>query len=96
MASIQNGQAEILTFVGPALALAFENAICLTLQCDEKDAYVSYTEGGLQIETQRFKLLAIPQNESVLTLPFSQPQSGLLYFASSDPALSARVVMWQM
>lgn len=96
MASIQNGEAQLLTFIGSALALAFENSVCVTLQSENKDVYVSYSEGGLQSESTRFKLLTVPQNESILTLPFSQPRSGLLFFASADPAATARVTMWQI
>mgnify|MGYP003676601282 CR=1 FL=1 len=97
MGSIQNGEAQILTFTGQALALAYDQAVCLTLQCQVEDVFVSYSEGGLQNESTRFKISQFAsQEESYLVLPFSTPRSGILYFASANVAAASRVVMWQI
>lgn len=97
MGSIQDGEAQILSFAGQAIAFTYTNAVCLTLQCQTNDVFVSYSEGGLQSETSRFKISQFAsQEESYLILPFSQPRSGTLFFASANVAAAARVVMWQI
>jgi len=98
MASIQNGEAQILTYTdGPMLAFRYENAITLVLQSLEKDSWFAYSEGGLQFESQRMKLSQDSSQTNVpLILNFSEPRSGTLYFASVNPTDTSRVVMWQL
>ena len=98
MASIQSGTAQILTYTdGPMLALRFENAITLVLQSLTHDTWVSYSEGGLQISSQRFKLSKDGTDSNTpLTLNFSQPRSGTLYFASANGSAESTVNMWQV
>lgn len=98
MASIQSGTAQILTYAdGPMLALRFENAITLVLQSLTHDTWFSYSEGGLQISSQRFKLSKDGTDSNTpLTLNFSQPRNGTLYFASANGSAESTVNMWQV
>ena len=57
MPSIQSGEAQILTYTdGEMLSFRFENCITLILQSLVYDTWVSYSEGGLQSASQRFKV----------------------------------------
>ncbi len=95
MGSIQNGVTELLTQVGPFLALRFENAITLCLRASSQSAWMSYSEAGLQYASQRFK---IQQDDVIdfMIINFSEPRSGTLYFASVDAINTGRIAMWQL
>jgi len=97
MASIQNGEAQLLDYTGGSmLALRYENTVTLVLQALEQDAWFSYSEGGLQFESSRMKLSSDNSQTNVpLILNFSEPRSGTLYFASANALSTARVIMWQ-
>ena len=93
MGSIQSGDAQVLTFTGPALAFTYTNAQVLILSTQTHDTYVSYSEGGLQQDSTRFKIQKESQ-EQIIPLPLRA--SGFLYFASANVAATALVTMWQI
>lgn len=100
MPSIQSGEAQILTYTdGEMLSFRFENCITLILQSLVYDTWVSYSEGGLQSASQRFKV-AVQSDGSTkhtpLTLNFSQPRSGTLFFASANAGATSTLCMWQI
>ena len=99
--TIQGGTAQILTFNGPALALSYSNAQSLTIGCLSHAVYISYSEGGLQSDTTRFKLQKMNDAAAIsplngMTLTFNTPSSGTLYFASTHNANTAQVYMWSV
>ena len=97
MGSIQSGDAQILTFVGPALALAYTNAQTLMVKSQTHDVYISYSEGGLQQDSSRYKLQKDEETISNgLIIPLPNLSTGILYFASANVGASALVSMWQM
>ena len=98
MGSIQSCVGQILTFTGNNWnALRFEDAVTLVLSSEDHDSWMSYSESGLQFETQRFKISKpTVGNNTPLVLNFSTPQSGTLYFASANAAVASRVAMWQI
>jgi len=98
MGSIQSCVGQILGFTGNKWnALRFENAVTLVLSSETQDSLVSYSEAGLQFETQRFKLkVGSGTSNNSLILNFSTPQSGTLYFASANAGTASRVTMWQI
>ncbi len=96
MGSIQSGDAQILTFVGPALALAYTNAQTLLLKSQTHDVYISYSEGGLQQDSSRWKLQKEGDEGSPLIIPLPNLSTGILYFASANAGATALVSMWQM
>jgi hypothetical protein len=97
MTSIQGGTATVLGSAGQALAFAYTDAISLILQVRTNDAWISLSEGGLDVDSQRFKLhkdsSPDPNN---LVLTFSQPTTGIIYFASASALADANIVMWQI
>tara|TARA_R110000824_G_scaffold75627_4_gene191818 strand:+ start:92 stop:379 length:288 start_codon:yes stop_codon:yes gene_type:complete len=95
MGSIQTGNAEVLTFNGSALAFAYTNAQVLILSTQDNDAYISYSEGGLQLNQTRWKIKKAPDGE-ILILPIPLLASGMLYFASANASATARISLWQM
>lgn len=98
MGSIQSGDAQILTYTnGEMLSFRFDNCITLVLQSLTLDTWVSYSEGGLQSASQRFKVSADGTNTNTpLTLNFSQPRSGTLFFASANAGATSTITMWQI
>ena len=98
MSSIQGGTAQTLTFNGQALALSFSDCQSLTIASYSHPVYISYSEGGLQSDTTRFKLQKVndssAEGDYALVLTFNTPQDGTLYFASANAVASATVSMW--
>ena len=96
--TIQTGTAELLTFTGRALSFTYTDAQVLILVCRTHSVYASYSEAGLQNESTRFKIQklndAASEGPDGLTIPFSTPSSGTLYFASASGASSAILSMW--
>ena len=96
MGSIQSGDAQILTYNGAALALAYTNSQVLVLLCQTHDVYFSYSEGGLQQDSTRWKMVKGGTTGSPLIIPLPNLSSGILYFASANAGVAASVSMWQM
>ena len=98
--TIQGGTAQILTYTGPALALSYSNSQSLTIACRSHAVYISYSEGGLQSDSSRFKLQKINDSSAEgpdgMTLTFNTPSSGTLYFASASNTNTAQVYLWSV
>ena len=96
--SIQGGTAQILTFAGEPLSLAYSDVQSLTIACYTHFVYISYSAGGLQSSTSRFKLQKVNDSAAEgpdgITLTFNVPSSGVLYFASANAGTAAEVAMW--
>ena len=98
--TIQTGDAQVLSFTGKALSFTYSDAQVLILVCRTHSVYASYSEAGLQSETTRFKIQklndAASEGPDGLTIPFSTPSSGTLYFASANAGSSAILSMWSI
>ena len=98
--SIQSGTAQVLTFTGSALALEYNNAISLTITCRTHAVWMAFSESALQHDGMRMKVMK--ENVTAadapyhITLSFSMPRTGLLYFASTDAANTASVTLLQI
>lgn len=99
-ASIVGGSANPLTS-NEILELAFTKAQSLSIQCQDYDAFMSFSSEGLQHASSRFKLSRFATNdgtgESVLTLTFPiKSFTGTLFFASANATNASTVVVWQI
>jgi len=100
MSSIQAVEAPPLTAASfPAVMV--QNAQTIVIQTEDFDAYMSYSEGGLQQDATRFRIInatggaGTDDSGIMLTFPL-KPYSGLLYFASRNGASNAKVCVWQV
>ena len=96
MSSIQGGTAQVVG-TGPVLALSFSDCQSLNLAARTHAIYISYSEGGLEQDSTRYKLQKLNDSTAEgpdgMTITFNTPTSGILYFASAG-AGSATVHMW--
>ena len=98
MGSIQGGIAKVAGS-NDNLAIAIPNAQTIVIQCREKDAFMAYSEGGLQQLPSRLKLSQFENTDGtqssglVLTFPHS-PFSGTLWFQSTSGVDTAEIVVW--
>ena len=98
--TIQSGTAQILTFNGPALALNYTNSQCLIITCTVHSVLASYSESGLQSSQSRFRIHGnVPpatEGPMSLTIPFTTPSSGTIFFASEHITDAANLMLWSL
>jgi hypothetical protein len=81
------------------VAVRFTNAQSIALQATNADAWVAYSEGGLTLETTRFKLSQYDTPDGtgssglVLTFPL-KPYTGTLWFASASGSTDSKIHVW--
>ena len=99
MTSIQVVTAPQISAGAQYVAVRFENVQSIVLQATAADAWVAYSEGGLSLETTRFKLSQFDAggvnrlDGLVLTFPL-KPYTGTLWFASASGSTDAKVHVW--
>ena len=100
MTSIQAVVAPILT-ASEFVAVSFENVQTIALQATGKDAWVAYSESGLNQSVSRFKLSQFDSPDGsgdsalVLTFPHA-PYSGTLWFASAHGSDTSTIHIWSI
>ena len=95
--TMQTVTAPILTTTDGFPAIRFENATVIIMQSLDYDTYISYSEGGLNIETQRFKISKKSTDyEEPTIIPLARPTTGLLYAASANGANPSTFRLWSL
>lgn len=97
--TIQAGTAQILTYNGPALALAYSNSQAIMLKVTTHDVYASYSEVGLQSAQSRWLIQksdsSADSEDYALIIPFPLAKSsGTIFFASKNATETADVQLW--
>ena len=101
MTSIQVVTAPIIAASSQYVAVRFENVQSIAIQATAADAWVAYSEGGLTLETTRFKISQFDAggvnrlDGLVLTFPL-KPYTGTLWFASASGSTEAKIHVWSV
>jgi hypothetical protein len=100
MGTIQGGIGAVSTATDH-LSISVENVQTLAVQCRENDAWMAYSQGGLDHESSRFKLSQFESTDGtssaglVLEFPHA-PYSGTLWFKSTSGATESKIVVWSV
>jgi len=100
MGSIQGGRAKVSTATNH-LAIAVENVQTMVIQARQVDAFMAYSESGLENIHSRLKLSQFEANDGtstsglIMTFPHA-PYSGTLYFRSTSASTEAEIIIWSV